>query len=196
MKTKKEVQAERIAEQIKQGSKDLAGAMDKKELAKQINPTISAKEALAMAKKNLEEAKAKAKAIAAEARKTLDEEKAKARIEREASLKAKKEATAATKVVLVPDMVAQLDEHSQVEMVDKNVYKHEVHCSKEGCSEIRYVTTSGLLEVTMCKPHARKERRARRMSRVKARNTNYKAIVEEAIKKGFFPEAFCKEYGL
>ena len=193
----------RTMEQIKQGSRDLAKAMgktgsvvDAPATALAIDSTISAKDALAKAKANLEEAKAKAKAIAQEAKKIMDETKAEARIKREAELKAKKEAQAAAKVVLVPDMVAQLDEHGIVEMIDKNVFKHEVHCSKEGCTEVRYVTTSGLLEVTMCKPHARKERRARRLSRVKARNTNYKAIVEEAIAKGLFPDTFMKQYGL
>lgn len=96
----------------------------------------------------------------------------------------------------IPVLVTQLDEHGQTEQVDKNVFQFEVKCTHPGCSEIRFVTLSGLREATMCKPHARKARKARRVERLKNRAQNHKAIVEDAIAQGLFPKAFLTKYGL
>ena len=109
-----------------------------------------------------------------------------------ASKKAEKEA----KKNRVPDLVEQLDDRGRPEQVDRNVFKFEVKCAHPGCTEIRYVTLSGLREVTMCKPHARKTRRVRRVEKKKGQVKQYKAIVEAALKLGLFPQTFMEDHGL
>jgi hypothetical protein len=150
----------------------------------QANPTMAeleaAKAAPATDTKPTPEEIAAAKALLAKAK---------------AAPKAPKEPKA-PKVKPEPVMVAQLDEHGKMEMVDANVFMHEIHCSYPGCTEVRHVTLSGLKEATMCKPHARKERRARRVERLKDKARNNKAIVEDALKQGLFPAAFLKKHGL
>ena len=143
-------------------------------------------------------AREKAEAMV-KARLEKEKEKAEAKAKREkeaAERKAAKEAEKEAKANKEPDWVSQLDEHGNPELVDRNVFKYEVKCSHPGCNEVRWVTLSGLKEVTMCKPHARKTRRARRLERVKDRNRNYKAMVEEAVELGLFPAEFLKKHGL
>lgn len=144
------------------------------------------------------EAQAKAKARAEETARKL-EEKAKAKKEREeaaAKAKAEREAAKEAKANREPDWVTQLDEHGVPEQVDRNVFKYEIVCAHPGCTEHRWVTLSGLRETTMCKPHARKTRRSRRVERLKDRARNHKAIVEEAIELGLFPQEFLEKHGL
>jgi hypothetical protein len=143
-------------------------------------------------------AKEKAEAVV-KARLEKETAKAEAKEKREkeaADRKAAKEAAVLAKATKEPDRVTQLDEHGNPETVDRNVFRFEVKCSHPGCTESRWVTLSGLREVTMCKPHARKTRRARRLERVKDRNANYKTIVEAAVEQGLFPADFMKKHGL
>jgi len=159
---------------------------------------VTAREA---AKAKVEADKAKeiareaAKAKAADKARVKEEAKAKRETEA-AERKAAKEAAALAKANKEPDWVTQLDEHGIPEQVDRNVFQFEVKCACPDCTEVRWVTLSGLREVTMCKPHARKTRRNRRVERVKDRSRNHKAIVEEAMELGLFPVEFMAKYGL
>lgn len=137
-------------------------------------------------KREYQEAREKAKAAMAEAKAASAKAREEAKIARE---EAKKE-----KVERVPDMVEQVDEHGNPEMVDKNKFPFEIACSV--CGRSRWVTKSGLHEVTMCKEHARKERRKRVMKGRKERMKEAKLIVEEAITLGLFPQEFLDKWGL
>lgn len=175
-----------------------AGKVDKAaERAKQAAAKQAEKEKLAK-QKEAEKAKAEKEA----AKKKAADERAKAKAEKEAERAKKKEEREKAKAEKEaaknkpPEWVTQLDEKGNPEQVDKNKYPFEVKCAYPGCEEIRYVNQSGLLLVTMCKPHARKERRKRRMAKVRARTANYKNVVKEALEKGYFPDAFRKKHGL
>jgi hypothetical protein len=147
-------------------------------------------------KERLAAATAKAREEAKAATEARKAEKAVKAEERRVAAEARKAAGPKVKEVKEPDMVSQLDEHGNPELVDRNVFCHEIQCSFPGCTEIRFVTKSGLLEATMCKPHARKTRRQRRLSRVKDAARGYKAAIEEAIKLGLFPKEFMAKHGL
>lgn len=142
----------------------------------------AAAKAKAKAEKEIEKAKAKAEKEKAAAAKKAEREKAKA--EREAA-KHKE-----------PEWVEQLDEKGNTEKVDMNKFPFPVTCAVPGCGQVRYVNQSGLLLVTMCKPHARKERRKRRMAKVRAKAQNAKVIVKDALDQGLFPDKFRKKYGI
>lgn len=140
-------------------------------------------------------AKEAAAAARAEVKRLGDEAKAKAKTAREEA-KAAREAVKAAKADAVPDLVEQLDEHGKTELVDRNRFPFEVVCDEPGCTEHRWVTKSGLLEVTKCKPHARKTRRKRVMAGRKGRAKQAMAIVAEAMEMGLFPEAFKAKWSL
>ena len=156
-------------------------------------PALSEDQAAAilLAQTKNDEAKAAvaaAKQAKADAAATLKAAREAAKTEREAAKAAKKN--------LAPVWATQKDEKGNDEQVDRNKAPFEVQCACEGCTEIRFVSLSGLKEVTMCKPHARKARRARRVERLKARAKDNKAIVADAIAQGLFPEAFLTKWGL
>jgi len=180
-RTKQEEQA--IAELRKETDKKEAEIMKRREeeAAARISAAKEKAEAIVKAKLERETAKQAAK-------EKRDKEAAESKAAKEAEKKAKAERE--------PDWVTQLDEHGNPETVDRNVFQFEVKCCHPGCTESRWVTLSGLREVTMCKPHARKTRRARRLERVKDRNANYKTVVEAALELGLFPEDFMKKHGL
>lgn len=95
-----------------------------------------------------------------------------------------------------PVWVEQLDERGNVEKVDMNKFPIPIACCIDDCDNIRYVNASGALQVTMCKPHARKMRRKRRLVANKAKSKKYGEIIQDALKQGLFPDKFKKKYGL
>lgn len=190
------------------GGAKAAAVAKKEDKAKALAQAKEAKEKAAkeksvdVAKADREKAADKLKAAKADAARAKEEAKAKLKEEKDAIAKKKKEdaatkkAEAAAAKVKEPDMVAQLDDHGQPEMVDKNKFPFEVSCSYPGCSEVRFVSKSGLLNVTMCKPHARKERRKRRVANRAAKAKGYKTIIEAALKQELFPDTFKKKHNL
>jgi hypothetical protein len=161
-------------------------AAKQKELEK-----AKADKAKELAKAKDEKAKAKATAAAAKA-KEKEAKAAEMAKKKEERAKAKAEKDAAK--IKDPEWVEQLDEKGNTELVDKNKFPFEVACSV--CGSIRYVNQSGLLMVDKCKMHARKERRKRRMEKVRAKMKNYKAIVTDALAAKLFPAPFMKKYNL
>jgi hypothetical protein len=198
--TKADKAAARVKAEIEQGSADLAKAMEVKvEPAKAEKTLTPAQQEAKDLKAKLAAVTAKAKAEAKEAADARKADKAVKAEARKVEMAQKKEQAAALKVEKAtrePDMMSQLDEHGNPELVDRNVFCHEIACTYPGCSEVRFVTKSGMLEATMCKPHARKTRRQRRLNRVKDAAKNYKAAIEEAITLGLFPKAFMDKHGL
>lgn len=95
-----------------------------------------------------------------------------------------------------PAWVTQLDEHGNEETVDMNKFPIPIQCCVDGCDQVRYTTASGALNVTMCKPHARKFRRKRRVLVKRDQAKKYKAIIADALKFGLFPDKFKKKHGL
>lgn len=128
------------------------------------------------------------------AKEKKEQEKAARKAEREAARAARESGAKPARVEKEPVWTEQKDEHGNTELVDKTKNEHQIVC--EDCGDIRWVTTSQLHEVTRCKPCARKVRRQRRAKRVAQRTKDFRAIVQEALELGLFPESFRKEHGL
>lgn len=151
--------------------------------------TEGTEDVIARAKRLREAAQEAAKA----AREQREKDKAARKAEREAKAaerKQEKEAKAAKE----PDLVEQENERGETELVDRNKNPHELVCPE--CGKIRWLTLSQTHEVTHCKPCARKLRRKRRIGRVRESHKNHRAIVEEAIKQGLFPQSFRDKWGI
>ncbi len=172
-------------------AKAMAAAKEAKEKAAKEKEMAAKKADRDKAADNVKAAKADATA----AKKKLKEEKAAIAAKKKEDAKAAKEAAAAAKVK-EPDWVEQKSEKGKAELTNKNKFPYEVSCAYPDCSEVRFVNRSGLLLTTMCKPHARKERRKRRMATKRAKMGSYKLIIDAALKQGYFPEAFKKKHAL
>lgn len=93
-----------------------------------------------------------------------------------------------------PDWVSQKNEKGEDELVDKNKFPYEVVC--EDCGSIRYVSKSGLNQVTRCKPCARKARRKAGAKARRSKLNRYKEIVMDGMKEKLFTKAFKQKWGL
>lgn len=74
-----------------------------------------------------------------------------------------------------PVFATQLDAYGRLEKVDVSKYCAKVLCDESGCTQVRYVCPQDKLQVSYCKPHARKHRlasRARRARERRARKDN------------------------